>query len=196
MVYPVSTHASLLARLSEGADGAAWAEFNARYRDLIRGFALRRGLQSADAEDVVQDVFMALSQSLKEFEYQPEKGRFRGYLKTIAIRILSKRFARQRNGLDQSAAERTLEVTPNADADEAAWEVEWRQYHLRTAFEQVRAEIRGTDLRAFELLTEAQRDARSVAEELGISVDSAYQAKSRVLKRLRAIVSEQVAAEG
>jgi RNA polymerase sigma factor (sigma-70 family) len=194
--YPVSTHASLLARLSEGADAPAWNEFHTRYRDLIRGFALRRGLQPADAEDVVQEVFLALAQAMKAFEYQPEKGRFRGFLKTIAIRVLGKRFARARSGLDQTAAEQVLDATPDERAHEADWEAEWRQHHLRAAFERVRVEFRSTDLRAFELLTSGQRDARSVAAELGISVDSAYQVKSRILKRLRELVAEQVEAEG
>ncbi len=196
MSYHVSTHASLLARLSEGADAPAWDEFHARYRDLIRGFALRRGLQAADAEDVVQEVFLALAQALRTFEYQPEKGRFRGFLKTIAIRVLGKRFARERAGLGQTAAEHMIEAAPDESAHEDDWEVEWRQHHLRTAMERVRAEFRGSDLRAFQLLTGGPRDARSVAAELGISVDSAYQAKSRILKRLRELVGEQVEAEG
>lgn len=196
MSYHVSTHASLLARLSKGADAPAWDEFHARYRELIRGFALRRGLQAADAEDVVQEVFLALAQAMRSFEYQPEKGRFRGFLKTIAIRVLSKRFARTRPGLEQTAAEQTLEAAAEESAQEEDWEAEWRQHHLRGAMERVRAEFRGTDLRAFELLTAGRRDARSVAAELGISADSAYQAKSRILKRLRALVAEQVEDEG
>ncbi|MBK9385557.1 MAG: sigma-70 family RNA polymerase sigma factor [Planctomycetes bacterium] len=196
MSVQISTHASLLARLSEGADGPAWNEFHSRYRELIRGFAARRGLQTADAEDVVQEVFLALAQAMRSFEYQPEKGRFRGFLKTIAIRVIGKRFTRGRAGLDQTAAEHTLEAAADESAHESDWEVEWRQHHLRTAMERVRAEFRGTDLRAFQLLTSGPRDARSVAAELGISVDSAYQAKSRILKRLRELVAEQVEAEG
>lgn len=196
MSVSVSTHASLLARLSEGADGPAWNEFHARYRELIRGFALRRGLQAADAEDVVQEVFLALAQAMRSFEYQPEKGRFRGFLKTIAIRVLGKRFVRARAGLGQTAAQQTIEAAPDESAHDDDWEAEWRQHHLRAAMERVRAEFRGSDLRAFELLTSGTRDARSVATELGISVDSAYQAKSRILKRLRELVTEQVEAEG
>jgi RNA polymerase sigma factor (sigma-70 family) len=193
-----STHASLLARLSEGADAPAWEEFHARDRDLIRGFALRRRLQAADAEDVVQEVFLALAQAMRSFEHQPEKRRFRGFLRTIAIRVHSKRFARTRPGpgLQQTAAEQTLDAAAEESAQEADGEAKWRQHHLRGAMERVRAEFRDADLRAFEFLTAGPRDARSVAAELGISADSADQAKSRILKRLCALVAEQVEDEG
>ena len=45
MVGQVTTHASLLLRLRDGAGTAAWNEFHERYGGLIRGFARRRGLQ-------------------------------------------------------------------------------------------------------------------------------------------------------
>ena len=195
MVNPLSTHASLLARLSSDPDAEAWNEFTARYEDLIRGFAQRRGLQAADAEDVMQDVFVALTQGMKEFVYDPAKGRFRGFLKTIAIRTIGKRLRGRKPLAGQSVADGALDAAP-ADDDDPDWEAEWRQYPLRTAMQRVRSEFRASDLRAFELLTRERRDARSVASELGISVDSAYQAKSRVLKRLRDLVAEQVEQEG
>ncbi len=196
MVSPLSTHASLLARLQTGSDGAAWSEFTARYRDLIRGYALRRGLQAADAEDLVQDVFLALSKGMKDFVYDPQKGRFRGFLKTIAIPAIGKRLRRSHGLLAQSAAEQVLEAKPMDQAEDGDWEAEWRQYHLRAAMLSVRSEFRASDLLAFELLTRDGKDAKSVAQELGISVDSAYQAKSRILKRLKTLVAEQVAEEG
>lgn len=62
--------------------------------------------------------------------------------------------------------------------------------------QRVRAEFRASDLLAFQLLTQGGRNAQAVALELGISVDSAYQSKSRILKRLRELVAEQVAEEG
>ena len=196
MVHSLSTHASLLARLKTGSDDSAWAEFTARYRDLIRGYALRRGLQTADAEDLVQDVFLALSSGMKDFVYDPQKGRFRGFLKTIAVRAIGKRLRKSRGMVAQSAAELVLDSTPQEHDDDADWEAEWRQYHLRAAMLRVRSEFRASDLLAFELLTRDGKDAKGVAQELGISVDSAYQAKSRILKRLKALVTEQVAEEG
>jgi hypothetical protein len=45
------TPASLLSRVRDHEDTAAWSEFDVRYRDRIIRYALRRGLQAHDAED-------------------------------------------------------------------------------------------------------------------------------------------------
>jgi RNA polymerase sigma factor (sigma-70 family) len=193
VVTPLSTHASLLARVAAGADASAWTEFAERYRGLIRGYGLRRGLQPADADDFAQDVFVALTTALRGFEYDSAKGSFRGFLRTIAVRALGRRFRDTRPTADPMVAEETLEDAATPDEE---WETEWRQYHLREAMRHIQAECRASDLLAFEMLTRDGRDAKGVAAELGISIDSAYQAKSRILKRLRVLVAEQVAAEG
>jgi RNA polymerase sigma-70 factor, ECF subfamily len=198
-VNSLSTHQSLLARLARGDDQAAWADCFARYRDLILGVARRRGCVGADGEDVLQDVFLQLGKAMPRFRYDQERGRFRGFLKTIAVRAIGKRL--RRHGLEARHGERTGDGSPAQDGTpdpelEAAWESEWRQYHLRQAMMVLRSEVRATDLRAFEAITQGQRDARQVALELGISVDSVYQIKSRVLRRLRELIATQVADEG
>ena len=73
-----STHISLLTRLGRPDDppeyAAAWAEFHKRYGDLIRRFAMRRGLQSADCDDVLQETLMAIGRAMPDFRYDPKRG--------------------------------------------------------------------------------------------------------------------------
>ena len=61
---PPETRASLILRLRDAADVAAWDEFMAIYGPLVYRLALRQGLQTADADDVVQQVFTAIAQSV------------------------------------------------------------------------------------------------------------------------------------
>lgn len=61
---PPETRASLIVRLRDAADVAAWDEFVAIYGPLVYRLALRQGLQAADADDVVQQVFAAVAQSV------------------------------------------------------------------------------------------------------------------------------------
>lgn len=189
----LSTHASLLARLSRGDDEAAWDACFARYRDLILGVARRRGCVGADAEDVLQDVFVELGKAMPRFLYDSERGRFRGFLKTIAGRVIGRHLRRRDAMADGSLPAAEGSADPEL---EAAWEAEWRQHHLRQAMLVLRNEVRATDLRAFEAVTHGQRDPRTVASELGISVDSVYQTKSRIMRRLRELIAAQVADEG
>ncbi len=191
----VSTHASLLIRLREGHDSVAWGEFHRRYSELLIAFAKRRGLQAADAEDVAQETLHAIARGIPEFAYDPGRGRFRNYLKTVAIRAIWRRMR------DNAAAPQPLDDgNPTAlDSDAAVeneWEAEWRQHHLRLAMTRVRQEFNRTDLEAFEAVAGTGREAASVAAELGLSVDQVYKAKSRIIQRLKALVAEQTNEEG
>ena len=190
-----TTHITLLARLANREE-SAWRDFDSRYGELIRGFVRRRGAQAADCDDIAQEVLLSLSQALPGFHYDPQKGKFRSYLKTITVRAMFKRRGAQRGAVDMSDLD---QLTRTASADESveqAWEAEWRQYHLRVAMQTVEAEFNAADRAAFQRYAVEGRDARETAEELGLSVDQVYQAKSRITRRLTEVVEQQVEAEG
>ena len=50
------TAPSLLVRLRDADDGAAWNQFIEIYSPVVYRYARRRGLQDADAADLMQDV--------------------------------------------------------------------------------------------------------------------------------------------
>jgi len=191
-----TTHASLLERLADGSNDAAWREFLARYGDLLRGFARRRGLAPDEVEDVVQDVLTALLPAMAKFRYDPQRGRFRGFLKTLAVRATARRASR-------NARTTTLEEFDPADEDrdggsdiEGHWEDEWRQYHIRTAMQTIEAEFTSRDRAAFHRYAVVGDPVGVVAEALGISTDQVYQVRSRIVRRLGELVSAQIAEEG
>ena len=191
-----TTHVSLLQRLSDGQDPAAWQEFCDRYAELIRGFALRRDLQPADCDDVGQEVLLSLSKSMPGFQYDPSKGKFRSYLKTVTLHVILKKRMAERGQVDW---ERVAQATQAACADEdteAAWEAEWRQYHLRRAMQTIAAEFNSADRQAFQRYALDGREVRETAQALNLSTDQVYQAKSRILRRLAELIEQQVQEEG
>lgn len=187
-----STHESLLARLAEGEDEFAWHEFHDRYGPLIRGYAARRGLQPADRDDLIQDVLLALSKSLPKFRYDPARGRLRAYLATITRRAFFKR-TRQKPGV---ALQEVEEPEDPRGRDDEAWTDAWRDHHVRRALTRLRGEFPELTMDAFELYALQGRDVNETSELLGLSVDSVYQAKSRVLRRMTELVHAQVQDEG
>jgi RNA polymerase sigma-70 factor (ECF subfamily) len=197
LVIGHTTHATLLARLSEGSDAAAWREFNDRYGELIRAFARMRGVQGVDCDDILQDVLMGLTKAMAGgqagggFQYDPQKGRFRSYLKTAVIHAIGRR-SRQNRG---AAGLETFDAPTEAEV-ENQWEQQWRQHHTRLAMKTVEGEFNATDIEAFKRYGVLQQDAGAVAASLGVSVESVYQAKSRVLKRLSKLIEQQVGEEG
>lgn len=191
-----TTHATLLARLAEGVDPAAWCEFHDRYADLLRGYARRYGLQPADCDDATQEILMALAKSVGQFRYDPSRGKFRSYLKTVAVRTIF-RIIRQKKGAD--VLELTGEEIENAadgPLEEDWWEEEWRQYHVRLAMRRLESEFSEKDRMAFSQYAVKGQPASETAAELGLSVDQVYQAKSRILQRLSDLIARQIEEEG
>ncbi len=192
----LTTHATLLARLSDGNDPAAWRDFNERYADLIRTFASRQGMQPADCEDVAQDVMMGLTKTMAGFEYDPSRGKFRSFLKTVVMRAIYKKFRQKQAAGRQLNVEAAAESAASEPAVESLWEEEWREYHLRLAMTTIAVEFNRIDRDAFQAYAVDGQDAQAAADALGVNVDQVYRAKSRILKRLGTLVEQQVSEEG
>ena len=145
-----------------------------------------------DADDVTQEVLLAVHEKIKEFEYDPARGRFRGFLKTIALRAIWSRQADGRGERNLSGAE------PQVDENEmeAQWESEWRQYHLGLATSVIRLEFPPTEFEAFEMLTSQGRSITDTAAATGIPVNRVYRVRAAIMERLRRLIAMQVAEEG
>src|SRR3954452_23457364 len=83
-----TTRASLLLRLRDSQDHAAWVEFVALYEPLVYRLLRRHGLQDADAREVMQELFLAVSRSIDRWDPASERGSFRGWLRTVARNLL------------------------------------------------------------------------------------------------------------
>jgi RNA polymerase sigma-70 factor (ECF subfamily) len=196
MFSRLSTHTTLLTRLADGNDRTAWDDFCARYGELIRRFAQRQGLQPADCDDCLQEVQVKLTRSLPQFEYNPAKGKFRSYLKTVVQRAVYDRFQQKgRASVMLSTRDVCGSASTSADADQA-WEIEWRQYHVYTAMRDIESEFSTRCIRAFETYAVNGEPAQVVANQLGMSLEQVYQSKSRIMKRLSEVIARQIEEEG
>jgi len=192
---------------SAGIDHEAWRAFHDRYGDLIRGFGRMRGVQAADCDDLVQEVMVSLSRVMSNgFVYDPSKGTFRSYLKTTVLNTIARK-ARQKHptarldDFDPSVSALSAGGVPSArrtgeQAGDDEWEQQWRQHHTRLAMRTIESEFNATDLEAFQRYALMQHDPATVARELHVSVESVYQAKSRIVRRLSKLIAQQVSEEG
>jgi len=191
-VQPRSTRVSLLSRLRDPADAAAWQEFDEAYRDLIRRYCARSGLQAADTEDVCQIVLLALARALPGFRFDRSRGRFRDYLGRVVRNAIHQHRARPR-GVAKSLEECVEHAlaAPSDAAVEQAWEEEWSHHHLRRAMRAVRASVKPESLAVFERLLGGE-SIESVAAACGMTTDAVHKVKQRVGERLRVEVERQV----
>jgi RNA polymerase sigma-70 factor (ECF subfamily) len=184
-----TTRPSLVLRLRNLEDEAAWTEFVQIYEPLVYRLARNKGLQDADARDLCQDVFRAVAGAIERWDPDPARGRFRAWLFRIARNLLVNFLARERRrprGSGSTSVQELLAAQPAADAvaaAEFAAEFQLRAFHW--AAEQVKREFSDSTWQAFWRTGVENQPIAAVARELGLSEGAVYIASSRVLARLR-----------
>jgi RNA polymerase sigma-70 factor (ECF subfamily) len=186
-----STHVSLLCDLREGVRREeAWAAFQARYRDVIFGWCLRRGLPADTAEDLTQDVLLKLFEQLPRYKHDPQRGQFRGWLKAVVNNALTDFWRKQRRRPDRgvggtSFQERLGQVeSPELAADLSRVIETHAEATAAEVLERVRAKVKDTTWQAFYQKMVEGRPVAEVAAELNLSVTSVYKASYRVKQML------------
>jgi RNA polymerase sigma-70 factor (ECF subfamily) len=179
---PSRTSPSLLIRLRDPGDQEAWGKFHDRYTPMIRGWC--RHWFPREADDMVQEVLTRLVDCLRDFEYKPAKGRFRGYLKTVTHRLMSDLKRRRAYASMIGDEELLIEIEARQDLQDrlaAMFDLE----RLEQAKERVRERVADHTWSAYVETAERGRKPAEVARELGMTVGAVFQAKHKVITHLR-----------
>lgn len=191
MTDDTPTSGTLLMRLRELDDREAWNEFVERYTPRIYGWCRRYRLQESDAADVTQEVLGKLVKVIRSFEYDPRRGSFRGWLKTVTNNAV-RDFMAELSGPDRGSGDTRIGDVLAAIQDPgaiseltAALEEEAERTLLREAEERVRLRVQPHTWDAYWLLATESLSAAEVAVRLSMPVAEVYVAKSRVVKSLR-----------
>jgi RNA polymerase sigma-70 factor (ECF subfamily) len=140
-------------------------------------------------DDLVQDVLSVLVRELPRFDYEPERGRFRGWLRAIlANRLRAFYRSRQSQPIATGASDfvqmaEQLE-DPHSDLSQL-WNLEHDRHVSRRLLDLIKPEFKPTTWQAFQRLALDGIKPAEVAKELGISRNAVFIAKSRVMRRLR-----------
>jgi RNA polymerase sigma-70 factor (ECF subfamily) len=180
------TRPSLLDTLRAGATGqSGWREFFQQYGPAVFRVARRRGLDEHDAEDLVQQVMLAIAGHIDDFEYDRDCGRFRQWVKTIANNKIRDLFRRRAAGPHvEPVADLDTRADEGPDLDEL-WEQEWRVQEILHCLDIVSTDFAPRRVEAFRLYVLEGLSAQETAQRLGMTRGHVYVTRAEVMARIR-----------
>ena len=208
-----TTHWSLVLRAGRREDREAEAALAAlceRYWYPLYAYVRRRTADVSEAQDLTQEFFAWLLEKNALVHAARERGRFRSFLLTAVKNFLANQRdrakARKRGGgvrrlsLDLDCGESRLRLEPSHDlTPERLFERQWVLTLLDLVMRRLLAECEASGkAEQFERLKGALTGDRerlpyaAVAAELGLSEEAARQAASRLRKRYRELLREEV----
>lgn len=182
-----TTQVALLERLREGEGVMAWDEFFGRYWHLVFVTARNRGCQEHTAEEIVQEVMLTVFQQRDVFQYDPSKGRFRDWLRTVVRNAVAKHRREPAQRVRARGGESDVPLPePIGDVGlDDAWDAAFERSLLTALLDVVRREVAPETYQAFELVTFQGFSGADVASITGLTRNAVYLARKRVLRRLQ-----------
>jgi len=187
------TRPSLLIRVRDPTDQAAWQEFVEIYRPVILRLARQKGMQAADAEDVAQVVLAAVAKAVEQREHDPKRAKFRTWLRRVANNAILNALSRGRpdRGSGNPALQSLLDRQESPQGpDSDLLRLEYRREVFRWIARQVRKEFRADTWDAFRLTSIEGRSIAAAAKELGKNPGAIYAEQGRVMRRIQEKVAE------
>jgi RNA polymerase sigma factor (sigma-70 family) len=183
------TSLSLLDELCHAPRGTAWDRLVAAYLPLLRGWITRYNVQPADAEDLAQDVLVVLMKELPSFRHNQKRGAFRNWLRRILVNRLQNFWRMRGRRIEQGSgdllADQLGELADPHSANSQFWDREHDRHLALQLLALLDSRFTPTTRAAFRRLVLEGADADVVAQELGLSLNAVFTAKSRVLRELR-----------
>ena len=184
-----------IADLAQGDDAAVWLEFVELYTSPLRHFirSVSQTLSAADVEEAIQEIFVRLTEVLRQDGIDRKKGKFRDYLASMTRRLLVDRYRADQARF--AALDRTASPVRNrmtlADGDPGALvDAAWRVAVRKAAIEHVLTQTAVSEQSkcVYRAVVLDQRPLKEVAAAHGISYAAAKQIKSRLDRAVESIL--------
>ena len=180
------TRASLLARLRDLTADESWREFFELYWKLIYNAARRHGLDDFGAQDVVQETMLALTKSLKNFNYDPGKGSFKGWLQRETYWRVADHLRRIH---EFEQLEEAGEIPAECEFS-AFWEREWKENLVSAAIDRAKLKVRPRQFQIYSYCVLQQNGPRKTAQVFQVSGPQIYLTNHRVGRVIAAELSK------
>jgi RNA polymerase sigma-70 factor (ECF subfamily) len=181
-----TTRGTLLERVRDPEDAAAWEQFYALYAPLLESYARALGLRGADAEEIRDQCLATVVQRMSDFHYERTRGSFKAWLHRIARDKVVDWMRKPREERSETAL--ALSIPDAESGPDETWEREWRAEHVRYALSEVRREQDESGRELLELVLSEDLSAAEIAQRTGLNPNQIYKARARFLERVRAVL--------
>jgi RNA polymerase sigma-70 factor (ECF subfamily) len=147
-------------------------------------------MQHADAEDLAQQVLVSVSRAITRWENDPQRARFRTWLRRVTNNAIINALTRQMPDRAAGGTDFVIDQPAAEGPDSERLRIEYRREVFRWAARRIRQEFHAGTWDAFWLSTVEGREVEQVARILGKTPGAVYAARSRVMRRLRQEVKE------
>lgn len=183
------TSITLLDSLRDPENQDGWQRLCLLYQPLLVAWLKKYDVQSCDADDLTQEVLMTVCKSISSFEHSGRPGAFRAWLKSILVNRL-RNFWRTRDRKPHSPGgssieERLLQLEDPASQLSQLWDQQHDRFVMKQLLELTQRHFSDESWELFVRVAIRGESAETVARERGVSLNSVFIAKSRILRRLR-----------
>ena len=188
------TTTTIIHDLRDLSNQTAWRSFVDRFHGPVVRFVGGLGFSAEDAEDIGQESLAAFAESLRAGRYDRDRGRLRSWLFGIAYKqaLRQRQSAARRERLIErgEAADRAVAEMPDEKSAGEMWNTLWERFLVQECFQQIRREFKPASVHAFELIVREGHDAQEAADAAGITRRAVYNAKHRIMTRMRGLRTE------
>ena len=185
-----NTWLNSLRNADRNADG--WQRLVNSYGPFVRNVLSTKGIHGEAADDIVQNVMTVVVRRVSEFRRQ-RTGSFRSWLRTITVNCLRDHLKTRRNK-NESGSEDVQDLIQAMDDPKSGFTQLWNRQHachvVDILLDRIGSEFSPKTIEAFKRLALQDETVDSVAEDLEMTTNACFIARSRVVKRLKTVTQE------
>lgn len=180
------TSPTFLDHLRDPGNDVAWRRFVELYCPIVYRLAKRKGLDRESAEVIVQEFCVRMVRYLQDFEYDRKRGRFRGWVRKVALHEIYRFWRRQHAGKPKAVISIDAEndVVPDP-ADDSWWEGAEIARLLHLALDDVRSQVSSRDYDIFRRTVLNDEAVEDVSKRHDVTANHIYGIKFRMLRLIR-----------
>lgn len=191
---PLKTRKSLIERIRDRDDQKSWREFFNTYWKLIYGTAVKAGLSREEAEEVVQETMITVTNMLDGFDYDTDRSSFKNWLlHKTRWRIIDQVRKRPKLKMNATGGGDSSPRTPLAERQpdpeslnyQDIWEMEWQKNLMDVALGRIKKQIKARQYQIFDLYVIKNWPVAEIRKTLKVSAAQIYLNKHRICGLLK-----------